>query len=131
MPLPWSVDGPSAGFSSTGETWLPQPSWFREVAAEAQDGVPGSTLELYRELLRLRAELDLGRGDLEWIDLQSGVLAFRRGQVGVISNLSTTDVGLPDDVDVLVYSDRLGEGDRPTKTVGPDCTVWFRLNDVG
>jgi alpha-glucosidase len=133
VPLPWTIGGPSAGFSTTGDTWLPQPSWFGEVAAEAQDGVPGSTLELYRALLRLRAELGLGRGDLEWEERGPGVLALRRGAVGVIANLSDEPVDLPDGARVLVRSDADADAvagpDAPGGeiAVGVDSTVWFRI----
>ncbi len=44
------------GFSPTGASWLPQPADFGALAADRQDGVAGSTLELYRTALRLRRE---------------------------------------------------------------------------
>nr|WP_240675322.1 glycoside hydrolase family 13 protein [Cellulomonas endophytica] len=69
VPLPWSADpaAPAAGFSPTGESWLPQPAGWGQYAAEAQRGVPGSTFETYRAALRVRRELDLGSGDLTWV----------------------------------------------------------------
>ena len=57
VPLPWRGDGASFGFSPPGATaspWLPQPAWWGAHAADAQDGVPGSMLSLYREALRIR-----------------------------------------------------------------------------
>src|SRR5699024_7990140 len=60
VPLPWSKSGPSFGFSDSGEAWLPQPADWGELSREAQRGVEGSTLELYRTLLRLRQEHGLG-----------------------------------------------------------------------
>ncbi len=47
VPLPWTTTGPSYGFGANG-AWLPQPPSFAAYAVEAQDGVEGSTLELYR-----------------------------------------------------------------------------------
>src|SRR3712207_8865256 len=44
-------------FRSGDAPWLPMPASFGELSAEAQDGVEGSTLELYRAALRLRREL--------------------------------------------------------------------------
>jgi alpha-glucosidase len=47
----------------------------RNVAA--QDDDPGSTLSFWRRLIALRRDLD---GDLEMIDSEPDVLAFRRGE---------------------------------------------------
>ena len=47
VPIPWTREGPSLGFGS-GPPWLPPPSSWSELSVEAQDGVDGSTLELYR-----------------------------------------------------------------------------------
>ena len=57
-------------------TWLPQPEEYGELAVDRQTGVAGSTLELYRTLLRLRREHRIGRGELSWVDLGENVLAF-------------------------------------------------------
>ncbi|MDR0365234.1 MAG: glycoside hydrolase family 13 protein, partial [Bifidobacteriaceae bacterium] len=56
VPLPWTPSGPSFGFGA-GPAHLPQPAWFAEYAASTQAGVPGSTLEFYRQALALRAPL--------------------------------------------------------------------------
>src|SRR6478752_636144 len=50
VPIPWSADGPSLGFGPSASTWLPQPDVYAEYAADRQEGVAGSTLELYRAL---------------------------------------------------------------------------------
>ncbi|MGC5616431.1 glycoside hydrolase family 13 protein [Georgenia sp. Z1491] len=68
VPLPWEADAPAFGFSPSGASWLPQPEEFRALAADRQAGVAGSTLELYREALRLRRKLGLGRASLELVD---------------------------------------------------------------
>ena len=46
--------------AQVNSTWLPQPEGFRAYAVDRQEGVPGSTLELYRHLLRLRAFMQVG-----------------------------------------------------------------------
>src|SRR5699024_2063426 len=51
VPLPWSKEAPAYGFSPTGRSWLPQPEVFGELAADVQEGVEGSTLEMYRAAL--------------------------------------------------------------------------------
>ena len=76
VPIPWVADAPSYGFGPTEKSWLPQPASYGELAVDRQTGVPGSTLELYRELLRLRREHRVGRGRLTWVDLGESVLAF-------------------------------------------------------
>lgn len=134
MPLPWAAAGTSYGFSPAGaaEPWLPQPLVYGFYAADRQDGVPGSTLELYRALLRLRRELDLGVGTLEWLDslggmpLPSQVLAFRsvhpgREPVTVVCSLAEEPVELPEGAEVLVCSGVLHHG-----RIHRDTTVWLR-----
>ncbi len=82
VPIPWTSDGPSFGFGDAAP-WLPQPARYGELSAAAQAGVAGSTLEMYRRALRLRAEHLKGDEDLEWLDSAKDVLSFRRGS-GVV-----------------------------------------------
>ncbi|MFI8290783.1 alpha-amylase family glycosyl hydrolase [Streptomyces sp. NPDC085614] len=92
VPLPWTSEGPSYGFGPAG-AWLPQPAEWAGLSVAAQTGDPASTLELYREALRLRREHPaLGAGDaVEWLDAPEGVLVFRRGGGGgVLVALNTT-----------------------------------------
>src|SRR5690606_22878004 len=68
----------NAGFT-TGEPWLPlNPDWeSRNVAA--QEGDPGSMLELTRALLRLRrAEAALSRGEYRSLHCREALLAYER-----------------------------------------------------
>ncbi len=123
VPLPWEADAPAFGFSPTGRSWLPQPESFARYAADRQRGVPGSTLELYRSMLRLRRELGLGAGHLEWDDgFGPDALAFRTtgasGRVLVVANLGPDPVALPAGAVVLATGD-LDGGRVPT-----DTTVW-------
>jgi alpha-glucosidase len=74
----------SASAPKASTPWLPQPEGWSTLTVEAQRDDPASTLNLYREALRLRRELpELGDGPLEWWDDASvganHVLAFRRG----------------------------------------------------
>ncbi|MDH4280970.1 MAG: glycoside hydrolase family 13 protein, partial [Acidimicrobiia bacterium] len=55
VPIPWTMDGPSFGFSEVAG-WLPQPRDFAGYSMEAQTGVASSTLELYRRTLAARRE---------------------------------------------------------------------------
>ena len=82
VPLPWTITGPSFGFGDC-DPWLPQPASFGALSVEAQTGVPGSTLEMYRRALRLRAQYFKADELIEWLEMGDDVLAFRRGS-GVI-----------------------------------------------
>lgn len=70
VPIPWTSQGSSLGFGPDdgAKPWLPQPSWFASFAASAQDGVPGSSLELYRAALAARKALQ-AEETLEWLSL--------------------------------------------------------------
>ncbi|MDO0934793.1 glycoside hydrolase family 13 protein [Streptomyces sp. DG2A-72] len=119
VPLPWTTSGPSYGFGA-GAAWLPQPASFASYAVEAQDGVEGSTLELYRRALRLRRKLLEGE-ELTWVaDTPPGVLAFARGDGWrCVANLSDTAIALPPG-EVLLGSRPIEDG-----RIGPDTTVWL------
>ena len=75
VPLPWEPDGVSFGFGSA-EAHLPQPEWFADCAAST--GGNEGTLELYRNALHLRRELETLE-ELTWVeDMGAHVLHFRR-----------------------------------------------------
>jgi alpha-glucosidase len=126
VPIPWEADAPAFGFSPAGVSWLPQPPSFAWYAADRQRGVPGSTLELYRTMLRLRRELGLGGGELTWDEgFGADAVAFRRGARGatvlVVANLGQRPLPLPAG-SVVMSTAELDEGRVP-----PDATVWLRL----
>ena len=129
IPFPWSASGPSLGFGPTEATWLPQPAGYRHLAVDRQEGVPGSTLELYRQLLQLRRSYALGSGALQWLEAYADdphVVAYRskgsdREDISVLVNLGVAPVELPAGVRVLVASGELAaDGAVPT-----DVAVWF------
>ncbi|MFV0634477.1 alpha-amylase family glycosyl hydrolase, partial [Demequina sp.] len=117
VPIPWEADAPAFGFSPSGESWLPQPDLWAELARDRQEGDPGSSLEMYRSLLRLRRTWGLASSSLEWLDAPAGVVAARVGAVTVMTNLSSSPVPLPPG-EVLISS-------MPVSTELPaDATVW-------
>ncbi|PTW90822.1 alpha-glucosidase [Microbacteriaceae bacterium MWH-Ta3] len=96
VPIPWKADAPAYGFNTTGESWLPQPSVFRELAYDQQDGVSGSTLEMYRAALRLRHEHNLGHGSLTWIDgLPDHIVGYENNGVRSYTNYGTEPFEIP------------------------------------
>lgn len=124
VPLPWSADPPSFGFSS-GLPHLPQPAWFAAYAVEVQERDPHSTLSLYRRALALRRELLHGE-DLTWLDLGADLLGFRRTeQWSSITNFGAAPAVLPAGT-VLLASAVL-----PDATVlPPGVSAWMHLADA-
>lgn len=119
VPLPWKSDESGFGFAeaytATGSTtagaparpWLPQPDSFGGLAADRQEGVEGSTLELYRSALSLRRSHGLGSGTFCWADMHDpelGVLAFQNRDVLVMANMGTGPTPVPDGYRVVLSS---------------------------
>jgi alpha-glucosidase len=125
VPIPWEAGTPAYGFNTTGAAWLPQPSDWDGFARDAQVGVAGSTLELYREALRLRREHTLGLGALTWVEgFPESVVAFSNGPVTVIANTGDTSLVLPAafaGADLLLAS-----ADFDGASVSADSTIWLR-----
>jgi len=125
VPIPWRADAPSLGFGPSERTWLPQPPAYGSYAVDQQDGVAGSTLELYRSLFSLRRALPLGTGSLPWVEgYADDVVALTNrspegGRVLVVANLGEEPVELPAGAEVIVSSAPVADGLVPT-----DTTVW-------
>ncbi|WP_242616398.1 alpha-amylase family glycosyl hydrolase [Microterricola gilva] len=131
VPLPWEGTSPSYGFGPGTASWLPQPAEWAELARDKQSGVEGSTLELYKLALRLRRELGLASGTLEWLGADelgtasADLVAFRNGGVTVIGNTGSAPVQLPTALGstVLLASGPLDGADA--LTLPADTTVWL------
>jgi alpha-glucosidase len=127
VPLPWAGGEPPFAFSPPGATalpWLPQPKEWRDLTVDAETGDAGSMLELYRAALRIRrAEPALGDGTMSWLDAADGVLAFDRGGIQCVVNLSPSPARLPGYAELLLASSPLDDGLLP-----PDCAVWLRTS---
>ncbi|NPD65708.1 glycoside hydrolase family 13 protein [Lichenicola cladoniae] len=95
VPIPWIADAPSFGFGPGPATWLPQPDGFAHYAVDQQEDAPGSTLELYRAVLRLRREYGLGNGQLRWLDSGPDMLVLDNGPVRVVVNFGFGAAVLP------------------------------------
>ena len=126
VPLPWARSGPSFGFGTDG-AHLPQPAWFADHSVEAQDGVPDSTLELYRQALALRRTLQGGES-LQWNeDLSHGdLLVFERpGGWLSITNFGQDPVLLPHG-EVLLTSSPLDISASGERLLPGASTAWLR-----
>lgn len=136
VPLPWSGDVPPFGFSSGGQSWLPQPADWSELTVERQAADPRSMLSLYRTALALRrVEPALRTGDMRWLDaaeIGPHALAFVRGdEIACIANLGSGLLPLPARASVLVSSHDLltveDDTARPHRLLRPDSAVWLRM----
>lgn len=128
VPIPWEADAPGFGFSPDGESWLPQPADWNRLARDAQEGVEGSTLEMYRSALVLRRERDLGNAGLRDGDLATdGVIHYvselpGRDGMHILTTISAESV-LPAGAAVLLASGEIGDDG----SVPVNRTVWFTL----
>ena len=121
VPIPWEAAGESFGFSTGAKSWLPQPAEWAGLARDQQDGVAGSTLELYKLALRLRREHSLAAGTVVWLaGFGPEVVAYRNGDVIIVANTGATSVQLPAG-DVLLASEEL-----IGRTLPGDATAWLR-----
>ena len=159
IPLPWAADETSYGFSTPADDdgpasaaegvaapWLPQPASFRALAADRQVGVEGSVFELYRRLLQIRGELDLGTGTFAWSehhDPTRGVLAFTVTSGGgrhlgsgepipartvlVMANLSTDPVDLPTGHSRALFSLEEAEAVQDGR-LAHDAAAWLLMD---
>jgi alpha-glucosidase len=108
VPLPWSGTAPPFGFGPAGSApWLPQPAEWVSLSVEAQAGVPGSMLELYRAALGVRRTFPSLAGDeLRWLASPAGTLLFERGDgFRCAVNLSATRWELPAGTAALLASE--------------------------
>ncbi|WP_335989641.1 glycoside hydrolase family 13 protein [Glycomyces sp. MUSA5-2] len=119
VPLPWTREGSSFGFGSGG-SWLPQPADWGALSAEAEDGVPGSTLEFYRSAIALRkAHKATG---LTWLaDPGEDAFAFDNGALVAVVNFGAEPVPVAGyGTEVLLASTDLVDGRLPG-----GAAVWF------
>ncbi len=126
VPLPWeSGVGAANGFNTTGKSWLPQPEIYAEYSRDQQEGVEGSTLELYKQALALRKELKLGEGSFDWAPefIGESSLGFRNGEILVVHNFGHEPIALPRG-EVITSS---LHGMTSGHNLVADQTVWLKL----
>lgn len=125
VPLPWEAGvGAANGFNTTGAGWLPQPEVYREYSRDQQDGVAGSTLELYKSALRIRRALKLGEGSFDWLPEYTNerALGYRNGDVVVVHNFGEDSIELPAGEVLLRSAADSVAGDA----IAAHETVWVR-----
>ncbi|HWK76970.1 glycoside hydrolase family 13 protein [Microbacterium sp.] len=120
VPLPWEAAAPAFGFNTTGDSWLPQPAEWASFARDAEASDATSTLNLYKHLLTLRRERELGIGSLVWEDLGASAVAFRRGDLHVAVNLGAEPLELGEGVAFVAQSQPFEGTALPT-----DHAAWY------
>ena len=123
VPLPWeSGAGEANGFNQTGKAWIPQPEIYAEYSRDQQDGVEGSTLEMYKHALKLRKELKLGNGSFDWLPdyTNESALGYRNGNVLVIHNFGSQAIEMPQGEVIASSANAASVG------IEPDQTVWVK-----
>ena len=127
VPIPWEANGgASFGFNSTGESWLPAPESYKRYSRDVQEGVTGSTLELYKKLIAERKKLSLGSGEFRWAPEYSSVntLAYVNNGVLVISNFGPASVTVPvGEVIVSTQGSLISEG-----KLEANQSAWIKLS---
>ncbi|WP_445257751.1 glycoside hydrolase family 13 protein [Nocardioides aurantiacus] len=121
VPLPWTDEPGSCGFSPAGVSpWLPQPTGWGTRSAATQRNEPGSMLRLYRDALHLRRRLLPEAADgLEWLPGPDGVLHLDRGSFRCLVNLGPDPVGVTGTA--LISSAPIVDGRLPA-----DAAAWLR-----
>ncbi len=126
VPLPWEAGAnDSNGFSTTGKSWLPQPDSYKKYARSAQEGVAGSTLELYKALLKARKQFDMGNGEFRWAPefMDESLLAYINNGILVLSNFNGDPAVIPaGEILATTQHDLTIEGE-----LEHDHTVWIKL----
>jgi alpha-glucosidase len=128
VPLPWSTEPDTLGFSPPGaraHPWLPQPGWFGTYAVSEQRDDTCSTLSLYRAALRLRRQVFPPEEDAAaWVDVpgRDDVVAFRRGPAISVTVFGGTPLDLPPEWgEVALASSPVGDRRLPG-----NATAWVR-----
>jgi alpha-glucosidase len=115
VPLPWeAAGGKNFGFGPSDASWLPAPEIYGSYARDAQEGIAGSTLELYKHALAARKSWNLGNGSFEWMPglVSPKTLAYKNGDILVVHNFGEDAVALPEGEVILqswagAYTDAL------------------------
>ncbi|MEE6295144.1 hypothetical protein [Georgenia wangjunii] len=107
-----------------------------DAARAAQRGVTGSTYEMFRAALRLRADYRLGTAPLAWVHglpaaAEPQTVAFLSGEVLVLCNFGAATLRLPAGSDILHTSAELLTADDGSFLVPPETTVWIWMASPG
>jgi len=113
------------GFNDGEKSWLPQPSSWRDLSAQAQAADADSFLNFVRRLISLRQSLIASLPPSWHCWSESGVVVVERGdQFRCVLNTSATPFEVSHEWRVL-----LGSGEKSAVTeVAPQTAAWLRHN---
>src|ERR1017187_8131810 len=123
VPLPWQREGPSLGFSTSHETWLPQPPGWADVSVATQLNDASSTLHFFRSVLALRSTIfNDDEWAITWEPSPTGVLVLRRGpDFRCVVNFSGEPFRIGDDEEALASSSPLTD----ERVIGVNNGAWL------
>ena len=125
MPMPWEAKKPAFGFSATGKAWMKPPAIYAEYAVDAEENNPNSTLKLYRQLLKLRKELKLPLGEIQYLkETEDDVIVARNGSVCLAINFGDDAVKMPKGSIIARSLPNLKEGGM----LPGGAAVWLQQN---
>lgn len=129
IPLPWEHDQVNAGFGLV-EPWLPLPTGWERLAVSLQEKDPDSCLHKYREMIRLRRELDLGTGTFELLPAEGDVVIVRNGKVIVAINLGLVAAPIHHSGSFILASNDADGGARVERAdcdwvIAPNTALWI------
>jgi alpha-glucosidase len=127
VPLPWTADGATFGFSPRGSRacpWLPQPQWFASYAVSEQADNPSATLSLYRTALRLRKQLFRTGDGVSFTDVpeRGDVIALHRGSTISVTLFHGTGLDLPPEWGEVMLASSPVSG----RWLPGNATAWLR-----
>ena len=134
-PMQWTP-GPAAGFT-TGVPWEPLQADSLTANVEAQEGDAGSILNLYRELIRLRAACPALGANAGLIPLETSApaaVAFLRQRVGgaalIVANLGYEPL---EGVTLSARTSVIPPGSeyRPEVVLGEGPAAWLAVGENG
>jgi len=127
MPMPWSGDTTPFAFS-TGKPWLPIPQNWAEFTVSAQDSDGASTLNLYRNALKIRKEKLVGTGEITWVDRgEAGLISFARGEFTIYLNTSSSVLQIPNIGTLTLGSDGTITLADETLTLPAATAAWVAI----
>lgn len=124
VPMPWQADEPAFGFSSSGESWLPQPDQWAQLAVDVQQRQATSSLNHFKRMIDLRKVLAMGTSTLVDYAPDANYLYYlsqhsQRADVHVVVAFDEP-ITLPEDANLLIATCEITDGILP-----PNSAVWF------
>ena len=118
------------GFTDAGvQPWLPFGGRTDGDTVAVQREDPGSAVHCYRRLIEVRRSIPhFSTEALEWLEAGEEVVAYRRGDVAFVANISEHPTPFPLEGELLFSTTDMGE---PPHLLEPDEARIIRLSNDG